>query len=347
MNSRQFSFPPLKSRLITRYCKIIATSAYYPEIIVTNQEIIDHNNLPVTDIAVRRTNGVERRRKTPHGMVDSDLLTEAAKGCLAKAGINSEQLSHLIVTKFLGDRMLPMTAALVQKKLGSRKAFQCYDIEGGVNSFITALDMGTRYVNSGASYVLVVSGGIAHRLTDSGNPRMAFLFGDGAAAILLGPAEEPHFLSSYAYTNYVYYNNAVGFGVADTLPSDLYEKQDFSILYHTYRMGNWKESAEFYLQAAKITRDRLLESGGLSGQGIDWVLVTENNKRLRDMTLEHLGIAQDRSLSAIADYGNTMSAMLPGLLNKGFNNGKFAEGMHIMLISHGEGADGGGILYRV
>jgi 3-oxoacyl-[acyl-carrier-protein] synthase-3 len=333
--------------LIKRYSKILATSSYYPEKVVTNQEIIDRADLPITDRAVRKTIGVKRRRMAAQGIVDSDLLTEAAKGCLMKAEMKPEKLSLLIVTKFLGDRLLPMTATFVQKKLGSRKAFQCYDIEGGMNSFITALDMGTRCINGGASYVLIVSGGLAHCLTNETDPRTAFLFGDGAAAILLGPADSPHFPASYAYTNCAYYYHAFGTGIVDKFPSDLYEKQDFSILYHLYQMRNWKESADFYLQAANITKDRLLEESGLSLEDINWVLVTENNKRLRDMTLESLGIPQDQSLSMIADYGNTMSAMLPGLLNKGFEAGDFTKGMNIMLLSHGEGAEGGGVLYRV
>ena len=80
---------------------------------------------------------------------------------------------------------------------------------------------------------------------------------------------------------------------------------------------------------------------------IDWVLVTENNKRIRDLTLEKLGVPQEKSLSAIQVYGNTMSAMLPILLDKAYQEDRLRDGMMVMLISHGEGASGGGLIYRV
>ena len=112
-------------------------------------------------------------------------------------------------------------------------------------------------------------------------------------------------------------------------------------------MGNWKDSIDFYLEAAQVTRDRLLEASQLSLKDIDWVLVTENNKRIRDLTLEKLGVPQEKSLSAIQEYGNTMSAMLPILLDKAYQEDRLRDGMTVMLISHGEGASGGGLIYRV
>ena len=65
-------------------------------------------------------------------LTDSDLLAAAAVQCLDQAGITVDQLSKILVTKFIGDRILPMTASLVQRKLGSRVAMHAVDIEGGL-----------------------------------------------------------------------------------------------------------------------------------------------------------------------------------------------------------------------
>ena len=80
---------------------------------------------------------------------------------------------------------------------------------------------------------------------------------------------------------------------------------------------------------------------------IDLVLVTENNKKIRDLTLEKLSVPEEKSLSVIHEYGNTMSAMLPILMDRAFADGRLKKGMNVMLISHGEGASGGGMIYRV
>lgn len=77
------------------------------------------------------------------------------------------------------------------------------------------------------------------------------------------------------------------------------------------------------------------------------VLVTENNVKIWELTLETLGVYPEKSISLIREYGNTMSAMLPLLIDHGFRSGRIQKGMNIMLISHGEGFSGGGLIYRV
>jgi 3-oxoacyl-[acyl-carrier-protein] synthase-3 len=63
------------------------------------------------------------------------------------------------------------------------------------------------------------------------------------------------------------------------------------------------------------------------------------------MTLAALGFTEAQSRSLIAQTANTMTAMLPLLLDATLPG--LPAGTHIMLISHGEGASGGGLIYRV
>jgi 3-oxoacyl-[acyl-carrier-protein] synthase-3 len=352
MNTNAYSFPEFRRRYIRQHSQIIATASVFPDRVMTNQEIIDAGRLPVTDVVIRKTLGVEMRRVAQEGVTDSDLLAQAARLCLEKANLEPDQLSRILVTKFLGDRLLPMTAALVQRKLNCHTAMHAVDLEGGINAFLCAIDLATRYISTmpeDQQYILVLSGGI-HRLPVSKtDPRLAFLFGDGAAAVLLSPAQETHFLASYIYTNNAYFQAAgtKSMKIDREISENLFEKGEYDLLFDLYQMGNWKDSVDFYLQAAQITRDRLLEESGLSMNNIDWVLVTENNRRMRDLTLESLGVPQDRSLSVIREYGNTMTAMLPILLDKAFQDDRLESGMNVMLISHGEGASGGGMIYRI
>ena len=91
----------------------------------------------------------------------------------------------------------------------------------------------------------------------------------------------------------------------------------------------------------------LLAESGLTMDRLGFVLVTENNRRMRDMTLERLAVPQEKSLTLVSEFGNTMSAMLPVLMDHAYSSGILRPGMHVMLISHGEGASGGGIIYRI
>lgn len=352
MNNSDFIFPEYKKRNIKLHSKIMATASYFPETVQTNPDIIEANQLMVTDTVIRKTLGVEKRRVATAGIADSDLLVQAAKSCLQKAGIKPDQLSKLLVTKFLGDRILPMTASMVQRKLNASVAFHAVDIEGGINAFLHAIDLATRYISTTQAteqYILILSGGIHVAPISKTDPRLAFLFGDGAAAILLAVASEAHFLASYIYSNHAFYESAGSRKLTmDKWVSDkIYEQGEYHLLYDLYQMENWKNSIDFYLQAAEVTRDNLLAESQLRMNEIDLVLVTENNKRIRDLTLEKLNVPPEKSLSVIHEYGNTMSAMLPILLDRAANAGRLQSGMNIMLISHGEGASGGGLIYRV
>jgi 3-oxoacyl-[acyl-carrier-protein] synthase-3 len=323
-----------------------------PDRIKSNQQIIDENQLNITDAVVRKSLGVEFRRVVEPGLSDSDVLLAAAQVCLDKAGLKPEHLSKMLVNKFLGDNILPMTAAKVQKKMGSQLAFHAVDIEGGINSFLTSLDLATRYISTTADdqqNILILSGGAQAVAAGKMDPRVAFLFGDGAGAVLVAPAEKEHFLASYFYTNYDYYDTATSRKLRmDTELSDkIYEQEQYSLLYNLYQMDNWKDSLDFYVQAAQVTRDNLLAESGLTWPDIDLVLVTENNQKIRDLTLDALDVPNSKRLTVLKEYGNTMSAMLPVLLDKALTENKVTTGQHIMFISHGEGASGGGLIYRV
>lgn len=347
-----FTFPAYRPRIIRQHSRILATAAYLPDRVVSNQDVIDAGGLPVTDVVVRKTLGIAHRRVAPEGVADSDLLAEAARRCLDAAGLGPDQLSRILVTKLLGDRVLPMTASLVQRQLNCTVAMHAVDVEGGTSAFLHAVDLAIRYISTAANddeTILILSGGLHNLPVSKTDPRLAFLFGDGAAAVLLGVAAEPHFLASYAYTNHAHFAAAGTrtLKVDQSVSERMYERREIAMLYDFYTMGNWKDTADFYVEAAQVTRDRLLQESGLAMDDIDLVLVTENNRRLRDLTLAALGVPEERSLTVIQDYGNTMSAMLPLLLHQAYQEQRLQEGMHVMLVSHGEGASGGGLIYRV
>lgn len=347
MRQDNFIFPKNKKKYFRKCSKIKSVAAYLPEKVVTNDDIINGNKLTMKDSVIRKSIGTYQRRIADDSAVDSDILAYAAHNCMIKANVPIDKLSRIIVTKFFGDNLLPMTASMVQRKLGCSYATQSFDIDGGINAFLQALDLGTRYINSGDEYILISSGGICNRLISKTDPRVAFLFGDGAASVLLELSKEPHFLASYFYTNHTYYEMATTQKLKPEYTKAYFEKGDFSLFYDYYRMDNWKLAEDFFRKATVTVRDNLLEESNLKMSDIDLVLITENNKPIWEMTLDALGVKQEKSISLLKSYGNTMSAMLPLLLNEAFCTGKIEEGMNILFLSHGEGYSGGGMIYRV
>ncbi|MCX7747113.1 MAG: ketoacyl-ACP synthase III [Clostridia bacterium] len=347
MNKNVYFFPAWKKKTVNRYCEIKSTSSYTPVRTLNNEDIIHKYNLPFKSSAIVKSIGVESRHVAGENDADSDILQIAADKCLKQYGLKPDALSRLIVNKFYGDNLLPMTASMLQRKLGSNTAVHAFDVDGGTSSFLHSVDAASRYINTGDDYVLIASGGICNRLISKTDARVAFLFGDAAASILLGHSEEQHILASYFYSNYEYLELAkaiVPFSFVDS-------GENLSIghdnpMYALYHMDNWKNAEDFYREAVSAISENLFLESGLGKNDIDLVLITENNRRIWELTLEVLEIGEEKSLSLLKDHGNTMSAMLPLLLDHGFKTGRIQKGMNIMLISHGEGLSGGGLLYK-
>jgi 3-oxoacyl-[acyl-carrier-protein] synthase III len=331
-----------------RRAAILATGSALPDTVVRNQDIIQAYGHGVAAAAVTKIYGVETRRVAGHGVTDSDLLAEAARRCLERAGISQERLSKLIVTKFLGDRLLPPTASLVQRKLGGSMAYQSLDIDGGTGSFLQAMEVAVAAIASGDELVLVVSGGINNRLVTREDPRHAFLYGDGAGAVLVGisPSGGPHIESFSQFSDSSLGDLHRGFELRKCMTDDLHALKDYASLFQLYQGGEWKEIQPQVLAGVERVAAEALARASLTLADMDLVLLTENTQRLWRATLEHLGVPEDKTLSLIAEYGNTMSAMLPLLLDRAVSDGRLARGQRLLMLSIGEGLNCGAMVAR-
>jgi 3-oxoacyl-[acyl-carrier-protein] synthase-3 len=317
-----------------------------PQNQISNEQISLKQNNPLPETIICRMIGVENRHVAPSDISDTELLAIAAEECLLNAGVRIEQVSKIIVNKFLGDRILPPTASILQKKLGCKKAIQCIDIDGGMNSFIQSFLMAAKCIQSGDENILIVSGGICNKLISQEDPRVSYLFGDGATAVLLGRSENAHILSYYEFSNYDYahiFEAMNFFKVSQTNPESL---TCDPALHDLYTMKNWKDAQEFIMEAALHTLKCLLESARCSFDQIDHFLVTEINRPLWEKILNYLNIPIVKTTSLLKCQGNTLTANFPMLLVDCEKKQILQPGQKILMLSIGEGICGGGCIYQ-
>jgi 3-oxoacyl-[acyl-carrier-protein] synthase-3 len=179
-----------------RNIQILGTGSYVPERVVTNAEVDalmgqDTGEWLVANVGIR-----ERRWMAPD-QVTSDLILEASKKAIERAGITASDLDLIIVSTDTPDYLSPGTSVVVQDKLGAAKA-GCYDINSACAGWVTALDQGARYLLTEPQmrYILVAGGYGMSRFLDLKDKKTANLFADGAGAAVLGVGEEAGFLAS-------------------------------------------------------------------------------------------------------------------------------------------------------
>jgi 3-oxoacyl-[acyl-carrier-protein] synthase-3 len=141
--------------------------------------------------------GIRERRWMAPDQVTSDLIVEASKKALERAGISAAELDLIIVSTDTPDYLSPSTSIVVQYKLGAEKA-GCYDVNSACAGWVTALDQGARYLMTEPSmkYILVAGGYGMSRYLDFSDKKTANLFADGAGAVVLGMGPEDGFLGS-------------------------------------------------------------------------------------------------------------------------------------------------------
>ncbi|MGE5374870.1 MAG: 3-oxoacyl-ACP synthase III family protein [Bacteroidota bacterium] len=179
-----------------RSVQILSTGSYVPERVVTNAEVDALLGEPTSDWLIENV-GIRERRWMAPDQVTSDLIVEASKRALTRAGISASDLDLIIVSTDTPDYLSPGTSVVVQSKLGAEKA-GCFDINSACAGWVTALDQGARYLmtDQAMKYILVTGGYGMSRFLDFKDKKTANLFADGAGAAVLGVGEEPGFLGS-------------------------------------------------------------------------------------------------------------------------------------------------------
>ena len=168
--------------------KISALGCYVPPKILSNEDLsqmVDTNDAWITE----RT-GIKERRIADESVATSDLAYEAAKAVLEQRGISADELDAILISTVTPDMLFPSTVCLVQERLGATNAWG-FDLSAACSAFLYALQAGTQFIASGAHQrVMVIGADVMSSILDYTDRTTCVLFGDGAGAVILEPAED-------------------------------------------------------------------------------------------------------------------------------------------------------------
>jgi len=338
-------YPKSSPLQLKRYAKILSTGKGLPKQVVSNDDIIRKYDLIATDRAVQFTVGIKERRWAESNEVVSDLLYQAAREALDRANIFPEQIDRIVYTRLVGEGILPATAIRVAEKLKLRKGVPAFDITAACSGFIHAMDMALRYIATGDDYVLVLGGDITSRSANNTNKKdtkTIFLTGDAVTAMVLGSSETRHFLSSYLYTdNTHYYLSYIPFGTELLRHTKNFNNEMFNM-----QMPDGMSVNNAIVSSCRLVTGKLLEQAGMTLQDIDVIITSDQTTFTWKAQMEALGVPLEKSTSLFHQYGNTVAAMSPLILNELIENGKLKRGMIVLMMAHGAGASGGGFIFE-
>src|ERR687885_390321 len=309
---------------------ILATGHSYPKGILTNADL--EKMVETSDEWITSRTGIKQRRKAAPGEYTSLFAVQAAREAIERARIDPSEIDLLICATVTPDQILPSTGCLIQAELGAHRA-AAFDLAAACSGFLYGLTMADKMIQTGqVRYALVIGAEVLTRYVDFTDRSTCILFGDGAGAAVMGPAEgDRGVLSTRIYSDGRFaeqlYSPGGGTRVrptAETLASGM----------HYFKMkGN-----ELFKVAVRSMADvstEVLSEAGYKADDVKLFIPHQANQRITDAVANNLKVDPSIVYSNIAMHGNTSSASIPIALDECVEQGRIAEGDLVLLASFG------------
>ena len=322
--------------------RISALGTYVPPRLLTNadlEKMVETSN----DWIVDRT-GIRQRHIVDKGVATSDLSVEAAKRALAERGIGASDLDAIIVATVTPDMLFPSTACVVQHKLGAKGVWG-FDLSAACSAFVYALQVGAQFIATGAhKKVMVIGADVMSSIIDYTDRATCVIFGDGAGAVILEPAED----DSVGMIDFMHEIDGAG-GCSLYMPGGgslhpaTHETVDKK-MHFVHQDG--QAVFKFAVRKQAEICQKLLARNNLKGSDIKTFIPHQANKRIITATADRLGMPPESIVINIDCFGNTTAGTIPLAMETARQQGKLKKGDLVLLASVGAGFTIGATLLR-
>ncbi len=319
-------------------CGILGWGTALPTQVVSNRQIA--SRLDTTEEWILERSGIQTRHvasgpffvpseyEAPAVMngTTGALAVRAGGSALKSGGTDPRDLGMLILCTSTPDRPMPATAAVVADELGIHCG--AMDVNAVCAGFVHGLVVAAGLIAGGVERILLIGSETMTRAVDWTDRSSAFLFGDGAAAVVLGPVEGEGSLLGW------------DLGVDGSLSHILYADQGSGMIMKGREV--FRNAVRVSVESANIS----MRQAGVAASDIDLFVPHQANARIMESIAGRLGIRSDRIASIIDSTGNTSSASIPLALVDSIEAGRLHPGSLILLTGFGSGLSWGSAVWR-
>jgi 3-oxoacyl-[acyl-carrier-protein] synthase-3 len=316
--------------------RVAGMAAYVPEGRLTNADLA--KMVDTSDEWIVQRTGIRERSIASNDQFASDLCLESVRLLRERVG-SLDRVDAVIAATSTADYVFPSLAAQIQFGAGLKGA-GAFDVGAACAGFPYAINLASAMVASGqAREVLVVGGEVMTKALDYTDRSTCILFGEGAGAALVVPADERSYIESSTYGcdgeggKYLYRTN---------LRHDIAGHEDDTGLLR-------QSGSDVYKWAVRRISESILEmlaAANLTTDDVDWFVPHSANLRIVEALCARTGIARERTLTSIEAYGNTSTASIPLALVPALDDGRVKRGDRILIYGFGGGLVHAGTLLR-
>lgn len=331
--------------------RILGTGHFVPERVVTNAEL--SKQMDTSDEWIQQRTGICERRfvdfeNDPMGA--SELGARAATEALANAGVEKDDVDLIIYATLSPDKFFPGDGVLVQAKLDIPAGVPALDIRNQCSGFLYGLSVADAFIKTGTYQRILLIGSEVHStgldFTDRGRD-VAVIFGDGGAAVLLGPGEEGdegevlsvHLHADGRHADILQIPYPSSAEMPRVTPEKVAEGLHFPLM----------EGRTVFKHASTRMPEVVMEAlqqNGMTPEDIDLLIPHQANLRISEMVQRRLKLNDDQVFNNIQKYGNTTACSIPLALHEAIGEGKLKRGDLLCLAAFGSGFTWGSALIR-
>jgi 3-oxoacyl-[acyl-carrier-protein] synthase-3 len=311
------------------HAAILGIGTYRPSRIIPNSEVVEA--IDSSDEWIQQRSGIRQRRwATPEETVQM-MAVAASRKALESSGIDARQIDCVVVATVSHMFQTPAIATAIAYELGTDNA-AAFDISAACAGFTHGVGMAADFVRGGsAGHVLVIGVERLSDLTDVGDRGTAFIFADGAGAVVVGPSETPGI-------------GPIVWGSQGEHFDHIRQREDWRDVIvaedprmpHLTMQGNpvfrWASYA-----MAKVGQEAL-DRAGVSADELDLFVPHQANMRIIDALARSMKLPDTVKIARdIAETGNTSAASIPLALDRMIEDGDARSGDTALFIAFGAG----------
>ncbi len=333
---------------------IAGIGMYVPQNVFTNFDLMKY--MDTSDEWIQERTGIKERRYAHRTKETTTTMgVEAAKIAIERAGITKDDVDFIVFATLSPDYYFPGCGVLLQRAM-QMKEIGALDVRNQCSGFIYALSVADQFVKTGMYKNILVVGSEKHSFGLDMSTRgrnVSVIFGDGAGAVILQPAEEE------------------GRGILSThLHSDGSDAEVLAMYNPGTHANYWKEGladfdefviAQMFVSEEMVKKEQFyqnmdgqtvfkkaivkfpevimeaLNKNGFTAADLKLMVPHQANLRISQFVQQKLGLRNDQVYNNIQRYGNTTAASVPIALCEAWQEGKVNKGDLVCLAAFGSG----------
>ncbi|WP_280346682.1 beta-ketoacyl-ACP synthase III [Nocardia neocaledoniensis] len=328
---------PIATAVPVTHTGILGLGVYRPRRVVPNAEIVDA--IDSSDEWIRTRSGIAARHWAEPDETIVGMSVAASREALKAAGVDAAEIDVVVLATSSQMVLGPSAGAVVATELGMHDT-AAYDVSAGCAGFCYALADAANLVRSGqARHVLVIGVERLSDLLDTTDRSCAFIFADGAGAVVVGAAEQEGI-------------GPVAWGSDGSRTSAIKQDKDFQEYFaevaaaeasggtsvRPYIRMNGTEVFRWAVTfLEKACRDAL-DRAGVAASELDAFVPHQANIRITDALVRTLGLPDTVAIARdIIETGNTSAASIPMAMEQLIRSGGANPGDTALLLGFGAG----------